>query len=245
MEGGIFTPFLSRRQFMAGALAGTAVLAADFIGLSSMIYAASPQSDIPPFRLPRLPYSSDALSPFISKKTIEFHYGKHHQGYIDKINSLVRDTEFAKYPLEEIIKKSAGNPERIAIFNNAAQSWNHTFYWKSMKPKGVGGATVELSKKVEVDFGSLENFKRAFTDAAVTQFGSGWAWVVVENGSLKVVKTSNADTPLAHGQVPLITIDVWEHAYYLDYQNRRADYIAAFMNHLVNWDFVAKNLARA
>ena len=236
---------LSRRQFLTGtlALAGSALLAANFMAIPSMVYAASSQADIPPFKLPPLPYGDDALSPYISAKTIGFHHGKHHQGYIDKINGLIQNTEFAKCSLEEIIKKTVGDTDRLAIFNNAAQAWNHTFYWKGMKPKGGGVPTGNLARKIEADFGGIENLKKTFADAAATQFASGWAWLVVEKGALKVVKTANADTPLAHGQIPLITIDVWEHAYYLDYQNRRADYITAYLEHLVNWDFAAENFA--
>ena len=245
MKSTVSISSLSRRQFLTGTLAGGALLAARFMGTPSMLHAATTQAEGAPFKLPPLPYGNDALSPYISARTIVFHYGKHHQAYIDKINGLIQGPEFTKYPLEEIIRKTGGHPDNPAIFNNAAQAWNHTFYWNCMKPKGGGTPTGDLGKKLDADFGSLENFKKAFSDAAAMQFGSGWAWLVVEHGSLKVVKTGNADTPIAQGQVPLLTIDVWEHAYYLDYQNRRADYIAAFINHLVNWDFVDKNLARA
>jgi Fe-Mn family superoxide dismutase len=244
MENAMFINPLNRRQFLRDTIAGTALLAAGFMGLPSILDAASPQSGIPPFRLPPLPYGDDALSPYISARTIGFHYGKHHQGYIDKTNGFIQNTEFAKAPLEEIIKQTAKNPDRLSIFNNAAQAWNHTFYWHSMKPNGGGAPTGNLALKIEADFGNLDNFKKAFSDAATTQFGSGWAWLVEEGGSLKVVKTGNADTPLAHRQIPLITIDVWEHAYYLDYQNKRSDYIAAFFDHLVNWDFAAANFAK-
>ena len=206
-----------------------------------MLHAANPHIDQMPLKLPSLPYEKDALSPHISANTMGFHYGKHHQAYIDKTNTLVQNTAFAKEPLEEIIKKTAGMPEHLAIFNNAAQAWNHGFYWKSMTPKGGGAPTGDLAKKMNADFGSLEKFKKAFADAAVTQFGSGWAWLVINNGTLSVVKTRNADTPLAYGQVPILTIDVWEHAYYLDYQNRRGDYVTAFLEHLVNWNFAEKN----
>ena len=245
MKSTVSISSLSRRQFLTGTLAGGALLAARFMGTPSMLHAATAQPEGAPFKLPPLPYGNDALSPYISAGTMGFHYGKHHQGYIDKTNGLIQNTEFAKDTLEKIIQKTAGNPDKFAIFNNAAQAWNHAFYWNCMKPKGGGTPTGDLGKKLDADFGSLENFKKAFSDAAAMQFGSGWAWLVVEHGSLKVVKTGNADTPIAQGQVPLLTIDVWEQAYYLDYQNRRADYIAAFINHLVNWDFVDKNLARA
>ena len=244
MESTIVITSLSRRQFLRGALAGSAMFAAGFTGIPSMLHAMPLQPEGSPFKLPPLPYADNALAPYISARTIGFHYGKHHQGYIDKINGLIQGTEFAKDPLEEIITKTAGHSDNLAIFNNAAQAWNHAFYWKCMRPEGGGAPNTDLSGKMEVDFGSFENFKKAFTDTAATQFGSGWAWLVVENGSLKVVKTGNADTPLAHGQIPIITIDVWEHAYYLDYQNRRADYISAYLNHLVNWDFAGENFKR-
>ncbi len=245
MKNTVCIPYMSRRQFLRGTLAGSALLAAYTIGIGipSKLHAASPEPLLPPFKLPPLPYGNDALEPYISANTIGFHYGKHHQGYIDKTNSLIQNTEYAKDPLEEIIKNSSGNPDRLALFNNAAQAWNHGFYWKSMKPNGGGAPTSDLAVKVRADFGSLENLKKAFSDAAASQFGSGWAWLVLEGGVLKVLKTGNADTPIAHGQVPLITIDVWEHAYYLDYQNRRGDYIAAYIDHLVNWDFAAENLS--
>lgn len=243
MENIIPDQSLSRRQFLTGTLAGGALLAANVMGVPSMVRAESPHPDITPFKLPPLPYGDNVLSPYISVKTMGFHYGKHHKGYVDKINGLIQGTDFAKYSLEEIIKKTVGDPDSRDIFNNAAQVWNHTFYWKGMKHEGGGTPTANLAKKIEADFGGMENFRKAFTDAALTQFGSGWAWLIVEKGALKVVKTANADTPLAHGQIPLITIDVWEHAYYLDYQNRRADYVSAFLDHLVNWDFAAENLA--
>ncbi|WP_435550632.1 superoxide dismutase [Desulfobacterium sp. N47] len=232
---------LNRRQFLTATLSGTVLLASGLMGVTPVLHADAQPPDLSPFKLPPLPYGNDALSPYISANTIKFHYGKHHQGYIDKINSFIQNTEFAKYSLEEIIKKTATIKDHIAIFNNAAQAWNHGFYWKSMKPEGGGAPTGALAKKLDADFGSLEKFKKAFGDAAATQFGSGWAWLVADRGNLAVVKTSNADTPLAHGQVPILTIDVWEHAYYLDYQNRRTDYIAAFLDHLVNWDFAEKN----
>jgi len=235
---------LSRREFLKGTLAGSALLAMSAAGLplGSQAWAAEPER--PPFKLPPLPYPQDGLAPAISPRTIEFHYGKHHQAYVNNTNSLVEKTEFATATLEEIIKKTAGNPERAGLFNNAAQVWNHTFYWKSMKPGGGGLPTGVLAKKLEATFGSFDNFKKEFANGAATQFGSGWAWLVVDGAALKVVKTANADTPLAHDQVPLLTIDVWEHAYYLDYQNRRGDYIAAFLDRLVNWDFAAANLSR-
>ncbi len=188
------------------------------------------------FQLPGLPYEQNALEPYISVKTIEFHYGKHHQTYVDNLNKLVQGTDFEKMPLEEIIKKTIGKPEFAGIFNNAAQAWNHTFFWKSMSPQGGHEPQGELKDKINKKFGSYEKFKEEFKTAATTQFGSGWAWLVEdEKGELQVIKTSNADTPIAHNLKPIITCDVWEHAYYLDYQNRRADFVSAFLDHLVKY----------
>lgn len=235
---------MGRRRFLRGMLAGTVLLAGNFPGIASTISAMSSRPAREDFKLAPLPYPDDALSPYISARTLEFHHRRHHRAYIDKTNQLVQGTEYAKMPLEEIIKKTAGNSEGHAIFNNAAQAWNHDFYWKSMKPGGGGAPPENLARRIEAGFGSFENFKKAFAEAAATQFGSGWAWLVADKGSLKVVKTGNADTPLAHGRIPLVAIDVWEHAYYLDYQNRRGDYIAAFLEHLLNWDFAQKNFER-
>ena len=187
------------------------------------------------FDLPPLPYEMNALEPYISTTTMEFHYGKHHRTYVDNLNKLVKGTRFEEMPLEKIVKETAGNPEFTAIFNNAAQAWNHDFFWKSMSPNGGGAPKGELAEKINRDFGSYENFRQEFKNAATTQFGSGWAWLAEKDDKLQVVKTSNADTPLAHGLTPLITVDVWEHAYYLDYQNRRADFVDAYLDHLVNW----------
>ena len=188
------------------------------------------------FKLPALPYEKNALEPYISAKTLEFHYGKHHQTYVDNLNKLIQGTEFANMPLEDIVKKSYGKPEYAGIFNNAAQVWNHTFFWNSMSPQGGHEPQGELKDKINKKFGSYEKFKEEFKSAATTQFGSGWAWLVEdEKGELQVIKTSNADTPIAHNFKPIITCDVWEHAYYLDYQNRRADFVSAFLDHLVKY----------
>lgn len=187
------------------------------------------------FELPSLPYEMNALEPYISATTLEFHYGKHHRTYVENLNKLIKDTPFAEMSLEEIIKTTVGKAEYTAIFNNAAQAWNHNFFWNSMKKNGGGEPQGEMLKKIERDFGSYEKFREEFKNAAVSQFGSGWAWLVEQDGKLKVIKTSNADTPLAHGMTALITIDVWEHAYYLDYQNKRADFVEAFLNHLIKW----------
>jgi len=192
--------------------------------------------------LPPLPYEQGALDPIISAKTLSFHYGKHHKGYVDNLNKLIAGTEFAEMPLEKIIKATSGQTDHVAIFNNAAQAWNHTFYWRSMKPKGGGEPPAELKRHMESSFGSVEACKKELTSAAVGQFGSGWAWLIQDGEKLKVVKTGNANTPLAQGQKPLLTIDVWEHAYYLDYQNRRADYVGALIDKLANWAFATENL---
>ncbi|NLN59295.1 MAG: superoxide dismutase [Deltaproteobacteria bacterium] len=188
--------------------------------------------------LPDLPYGKDALAPYISQNTIEYHYGKHHKTYVDNANRLLADTDMATASLEDIIRNTAGNAEKIGIFNNCAQVWNHTFYWKCMNPAGGGKPTGAIATKIDATWGSFDKFAEEFKNAALSQFGSGWAWLVEEGGILKIVKTGNADTPIAHGQRPLLTVDVWEHAYYLDYQNRRGDYLSAFVDKLINWDFV-------
>lgn len=192
--------------------------------------------------LPPLPYAQNALEPHITANTLSFHYGKHHQAYVTNLNNLIKDTPLAGASLEEIIMASAKDASKAGIFNNAAQVWNHTFYWNSMKPNGGGAPKGKLADKIAKDFGSYEKFVEAFKQAAATQFGSGWAWLVLEGDTLKVTKTGNADLPMAHGQKALLTIDVWEHAYYLDFQNRRPDYVTTFLEKLVNWDFAEKNL---
>jgi len=192
--------------------------------------------------LPALPYADNALDPVISANTISFHYGKHHKTYVDNLNNLVTGTEFADLPLEKIVTQAAGKADKTAIFNNAAQTWNHTFYWNSMKPNGGGEPPAALKQKITESFGSLDACKKEIAAACMGQFGSGWAWLVLDGGKVKVVKTGNADVPLTAGLKPLLTVDVWEHAYYLDYQNRRADYAAAVLDKIINWDFAAKNL---
>ena len=188
------------------------------------------------FELPALPYAKNALAPHISEETLEYHYGKHHQTYVTNLNNLVPGTEFEGLSLEQIIQKSSGG-----IFNNAAQVWNHTFYWNCLSPNGGGEPTGGLTNAIDRTFGSFEEFKEAFTKCAVTTFGSGWAWLVKnKDGSLALVSTSNAGCPLTEGQIPLMTCDVWEHAYYIDYRNARPAYLEAFWA-LVNWDFVSAN----
>lgn len=175
---------------------------------------------------------------------MSFHYGKHYKTYVENANKLSAGTDLEGKTPEQIIVATAGKADKTAIFNNAAQAWNHAFFWQCMKPNGGGEPTGALADSIKASFGSYDDFQRAFADAALTQFGSGWAWLIEENGKLKIVKTSNADTPLAHGQKPILTIDVWEHAYYLDYQNRRKDFVDAFLSKLVNWDFVAKQIEK-
>jgi len=194
------------------------------------------------FELPPLPYAKNALEPHMSANTLDFHHGKHHQAYVTNLNNLTKDTPMASQSLEAIIRATYRDDAKIGIFNNAAQVWNHTFFWNSMKPGGGGAPSGRLAAAIDSDLGGLAKFKDDFKAAAVAQFGSGWAWLVADGGKLKITRTANAVTPLADGQTPLLTCDVWEHAYYLDYQNRRPDFVQAFLDHLVNWDFAAKNL---
>ena len=195
------------------------------------------------FSLPPLPYAKDALAPHISANTLSFHYGKHHQAYVDNLNKLLGDSKLGDESLEKVIKEAAKDSAKTGVFNNAAQVWNHTFYWHSMKPAGGGAPKGEIARQIDKDFGGYDKFKEEFKQAGATQFGSGWAWLILDGGKLKVTKTGNADLPLAHGQQAILTMDVWEHAYYLDYQNRRPDYITTFLDKLVNWDFAEKNLS--
>jgi Fe-Mn family superoxide dismutase len=192
--------------------------------------------------LPALPYAESALDPVISANTLSFHYGKHHKGYVDNLNKLLAGSALAGLSLEQLIAETSGHADKVAIFNNAAQTWNHTFYWRSLRPKGGSEPPAELMDLVKSAFGNLDACKKELATAATTQFGSGWAWLVLEGDKLKVMKTANAETPLTKGAKPLLTIDVWEHAYYLDFQNRRADYVNAVLDKLINWDFAADNL---
>jgi Fe-Mn family superoxide dismutase len=197
------------------------------------------------FELPPLPYDYDALDPYISARTLEFHHDKHHAGYVTNLNNLTKDTDLASKSLEEVIMASANDPAKGGIFNNAAQVWNHTFFWNCMKSNGGGSPSGELADKINAAFGSLDQFKQEFKNAGATQFGSGYAWLVLDNGDLKVVKTPNAVNPMTSNQTPLLTCDVWEHAYYLDYQNRRPDFLQTFLDNLVNWDYVAEQYTQA
>jgi Fe-Mn family superoxide dismutase len=192
--------------------------------------------------LPELPFAKDALAPVISANTLEFHYGKHHKAYVDNLGKLIAGTDLAEADLETIIRKTVGDPAKAGIFNNAAQVWNHSFYWKCLKAGGGGTPSGKVASMIAASFGSYEKFAEEFKNAGVTQFGSGWAWLVLDGGVLKITKTANADTPIAHGVKPILTLDVWEHAYYLDYQNRRPDYLAALIGKLINWDFVNANI---
>ena len=194
------------------------------------------------FTLPPLPFDKAALEPTISAQTFDFHHGKHHNAYVTKLNELIAGTEYEKLSLDEIIKKSAKDDSKKPIFNNAAQHWNHSFFWQCLKPNGGGKPTGELAKKIDSDLGGYDKFAKDFKEAAITQFGSGWAWLATDSsGKLEILKTGNADLPLAHGKKALLTVDVWEHAYYLDYQNRRPDFVQAFLDKLINWEFVAAN----
>jgi Fe-Mn family superoxide dismutase len=195
-----------------------------------------------PFALAKLPYAETALAPAISARTVSFHYGKHHATYVSKLNELVAGTAYEGLSLEDVVKRSAGDRKDKAIFNNAGQAWNHDFYWRSMTPKGSAPAG-RIKAALDSSFGGLAAFKEAFAKAAVAHFGSGWAWLVkAKDGKLEITTTSNADTPIAHGGTALLAADLWEHAYYLDYQNRRPDHVAAWLDKLVNWSFAEKNL---
>jgi Fe-Mn family superoxide dismutase len=197
------------------------------------------------FELPPLPFPKNALEPFTSAQTLEFHHGKHHQAYVTTLNGLIEGSPMERQSLEELIKSTYKDEAKTAVFNNAAQVWNHTFFWTCMKPNGGGAPKGDIAQAIERDLGGFAKFEDEFKKAAVGQFGSGWAWLVADKGKLKITHTQNGVDPLALGQAALLTCDVWEHAYYLDYQNRRADFVEAFLDHLVNWDFVAQNLAKA
>jgi Fe-Mn family superoxide dismutase len=194
------------------------------------------------FELPSLPYANDALAPYMSAETLDFHHGKHHQTYVTNLNNLIKDTHLQNSSLEEIVVKSAKETSMAGIFNNAGQHWNHILFWQCMKPNGGGSIPSELENKLNEDFGSVDTFKEAFIQAGTTQFGSGWAWLAVNNGKLVVTKSANASNPLVEGMKPILGCDVWEHSYYIDYRNKRPDYLKAFLDSLVNWEFVASQL---
>jgi Fe-Mn family superoxide dismutase len=228
----------SRRHVLAGALAGAAVAAVTppLIGRARAADAAGPLA------LPALPYADTALAPVVSQQTLSFHHGKHHKAYVDNGNKALAGSPLAARSVPDILRATQGVADQSAIYNNVAQAWNHAFYWQSMRPGGGGAPKGRIADRIQADLGGYEAFKQAFTKAATGRFGSGWAWLVVKDGKLAVVDTANADTPLTAGQVPLLVIDVWEHAYYLDWQNKRADYVAAWLDKLVNWEFAEKNL---
>ena len=233
MESSIF----SRREVLMAA-AGTTMAAAGAARAADVLGAGAAA----PFTLPPLPYADSALAPVISANTLGFHYGKHHKAYVDNLNKAVMGTPLADMDLSKIITSTYGKPDQTGIYNNAAQAWNHTFYWNSMKPNGGGEPPAALKQKIEASFGSVDACRKELATAATTQFGSGWAWLVSDGGKLAVVKTGNADNPIVKNQKPLLTIDVWEHAYYLDYQNLRANYVNAVLDKLINWGFAADNL---
>ena len=194
------------------------------------------------FELPNLPYANNALAPYMSSETLDFHHGKHHQTYVTNLNNLIKDTELQNLSLEEIVLKSSQDPSMAGIFNNAGQHWNHILFWQCMKPNGGGAMPSELENKIIADFGSIDQFKDAFIQAGTTQFGSGWAWLAVDNGKLVVTKSANASNPLVNNMKPILGCDVWEHSYYIDYRNKRPDYLKAFLDNLVNWEYVASLL---
>jgi superoxide dismutase, Fe-Mn family len=231
------TPQLTRRRLLGAALASGS-LAVTLGARAGLSQTAGP------FSLPPLPYPEDALSPVISSTTIGFHYGKHHKAYVGNLNKAVEGTELRDKPLEDIIKTTFGDSGRTAIYNNAAQAWNHTFYWNSMRPNGGGAPTGALADHLKDAFGDYTKFRQEFGAVANSQFGSGWIWLAQGPGKkLVILKTSNADTPIVKGTTCLLTCDVWEHAYYLDYQNRRLDYVNAWLDKLVNWEFASRQLA--
>lgn len=234
MDTNFSSTAFDRRTFLIASAGTVAYFAMG--GLSGTLQAAAPHV------LPPLPYAENALEPVITANTMSFHYGKHHKGYVDNLNKLTAGTEFADLPLTKIIAGTAGIADKTAIFNNAAQTWNHTFYWHSLKPQGGGEPPSALKRKIVASFGSVETCRKELSTAAMAQFGSGWVWLVQDGDKLKVVKTANADVPLTTGMKPLLTIDVWEHAYYLDYQNRRADYVNSVLDKLINWNFATANL---
>ena len=194
------------------------------------------------FELPSLPYASDALAPYMSAETLDFHHGKHHQTYVTNLNNLVKDSDMQDASLEDIVIKSSKDASMAGIFNNAGQHWNHILFWQCMKPNGGGAIPSELENRINSDFGSVDQFKEAFVQAGTTQFGSGWAWLAIDNGKLVVTKSANASNPLVEGMKPILGCDVWEHSYYIDYRNKRPDYLKAFLDNLVNWEFVSSHL---
>ena len=230
----------ARRSFLV--TAGATTVAALASRTQAQTNAAVTQRKPMPIELPKLPFEDNALAPTISSNTISFHYGKHHKAYVDNLNKAIAGTDLAEKPLVEIIRAVAGKADKAAVFNNSAQVWNHTFYWNSLSPKSTS-PSKDLADRIEKDLGGMAKFKEQFSAAALGQFGSGWAWLVSDGGVLKVTKTPNAETPITTSAKPLLTVDVWEHAYYLDHQNKRADYVSAVLDKLLNWEFASRNLA--
>lgn len=231
---------MQRREFLKWSLNIGALCFLQTTGVS----CSSKGSSSKVLTLPDLPYKPDALEPYISEETITLHHGKHHRGYIEKANRLIAGTSYEKQSLEEIVLGSA-KKDQTAIFNNAAQAYNHSFYWNSLDPKGGGQPKGTIKAAIDKSFGSYNQFAEMFRQTATSQFGSGWTWLILEGDKLTLLNTSNAHTPIAQGKKPLLTLDVWEHAYYLDYQNKRGDYVQAFLEHLVNWSFAEANLELA
>ena len=225
---------MDRRSFLKTTAGIAAVVAVDGLKMNA--------EEATGIAMPELPYAPNSLEPVITANTISYHYGKHHTAYVNNTNKLIAGTIFSGMPLEEIIKATSGKSDYVSIFNNAAQAWNHNFYWHSLKPKGGGELPDVLKQKIEKSFGSVDKCKEALAQAAAGQFGSGWAWLVADGDTIKVVKTGNADNPMTQNLKPLLTIDVWEHAYYLDYQNKRADYVRGIIDSIINWEFAAANL---
>ncbi|MFO7713726.1 superoxide dismutase [Desulfosarcina sp.] len=232
-------PVISPRLFVRSSVLAACAIAALFL------LQCSGGGDSPIFVKAPLPYAEDALAPFISADTMGFHYDKHYAGYVDRANDLTKSGSYAGKSAEAVIQMTAGDASKAAVFNNAAQAWNHAFFFQCLKPNGGGAPGGLLAEMIDAAFGSFANFKKVFLTAAKDQFGSGWVWLVLDDGKLMVITGANADTPLAHGQIPLLTVDVWEHAYYLDYQNRRIDFVSTVLDNLVNWDFVALQLENA
>lgn len=229
---------MDRRSFLGATMVGAAMVAAGPLAWPRKARAAEAVA------LPPLPYAENALEPYISARTISFHYGKHHAGYVKKTNALLQGSGLEGQGLEDIIKAASEKPELRGLYNNAAQVWNHTFYWNSMKPGGGGDMEAPLLDRIKSDFGGTEAFAKELAAKATGQFGSGWAWLVYADGKLSCINTPNADTPIAMEMTPLLCVDVWEHAYYLDYQNKRGEYVANFLKHLANWDFANENLRK-
>jgi len=232
-------PGINKRYILLSSLLAACALGA------LLLVQCSKRSSAAIFIQEPLPYAQDALAPVISAKTMSFHYGKHYAGYVKKANALTQDSAYAGKTAVDVIRETAGDAAKAAVFNNAAQAWNHAFYFKCMKPHGGGVPQGRLAKMIDAAFGGFTSFKDVFVSAAKDQFGSGWVWLVLDGKKLAVIATSNADTPLAHGLTPLFTVDVWEHAYYLDYQNRRADYVRQVLDKLANWQFANDQLTKA